>query len=78
MRTLRASEIGAYIYCQRAWWYQQQGYPSENQAETAGGTELHYRHSRAVMTNGCLRMGAYIFLLLSLVVLAFYLTTKCI
>ena len=76
MRTVRASEIGAYIFCPRAWWYQKQGYPSENQAETAGGTELHYRHSRDVMATGCLRTGAYVLLLLSLVVLAFYLTLE--
>ena len=75
MRTVRASEIGAFIYCQRAWWYQKQGYSSENQAEMTGGTELHYRHNRAVMATGCLRTGAYVLLLLSLVVLAFYLTT---
>jgi hypothetical protein len=76
MRTVRASEIGSYIFCQRAWWYQQQGYISDNQAELAVGTELHYRHSRSVMATGCLRISAYALLLLSLVVLAFYLTTE--
>jgi hypothetical protein len=76
MRTVRASEIETYIFCQRAWWYQKQGQPSENQAETAAGTELHYRHSRHVMATGCLRVGAYVLLLLSLVVLAFYLTLE--
>jgi hypothetical protein len=74
MRTIRASEIGAYLYCQRAWWYQQQGMQSENQAEMAGGTELHERHGRIVMTASCLRVLAYTLLLASLVLLTIFIT----
>lgn len=74
MRTIRASEIGAYLYCQRAWWYQRRGVPSENQAELAGGSEMHYRHGRTVMAAGCLRIAAYGLMLLALALLAAYLT----
>jgi hypothetical protein len=76
MRTIRASEIGTYLYCQRAWWYQRQGVHSENQAELAGGTELHERHGRIVMTVGCLRVLAYILLLASLVLLTIFITRQ--
>ena len=76
MRTIRASEIGTYLYCQRAWWYQRQGVQSENQAELAGGTELHERHGRIVMMAGCLRVLAYALLLVSLVLLTIYVTRQ--
>jgi hypothetical protein len=76
MRTIRASEIGTYLYCQRAWWYQRQGVQSENQAELAGGTELHERHGWTVMTVGCLRVLAYALLLASLTLLTIYVTRQ--
>jgi CRISPR/Cas system-associated exonuclease Cas4 (RecB family) len=76
MRTIRASEIGTYLYCQRAWWYQRQGVQSENQAELAGGTELHERHGRTVMMVGCLRVLAYTLLLAALILLTIFITRQ--
>jgi CRISPR/Cas system-associated exonuclease Cas4 (RecB family) len=76
MRTIRASEISTYLYCQRAWWYQRQGVQSENQVELAGGTELHEHHGRIVMAAGCLRVLAYALLLVSLVLLTIYVTRQ--
>jgi CRISPR/Cas system-associated exonuclease Cas4 (RecB family) len=66
VRTIRASEIASYLYCQRAWWYQRQGIESENQASLAGGTQLHARHGRSMMISSCLRWIAYAILLLAL------------
>ena len=46
---IRASEIGEYVYCARAWWLRRVG-----GLEPAGrerreyGTALHHRHGRAV------------------------------
>lgn len=74
MRTIRASEIGTYLYCTRSWWYQRQGHESENQVEMAAGTQIHEQHHRAVLSAGCLRTLAYAVLLLALAVLAVYLT----
>lgn len=71
-RTLRASEIGAYIFCQRAWWYQSTGQPSENEPDLAAGTQLHDRHGQAALETGCLRTLAYALLLLALALAAAY------
>jgi CRISPR/Cas system-associated exonuclease Cas4 (RecB family) len=66
MRTVRVSEIGAFLYCKRSWWYQKQGIESANLAEMAVGTELHRRHGRGVFATGCLRLLAYGLLLSAL------------
>ncbi len=75
MRTIRASEISAYLYCQRAWWYQQNGQVSENQAEMNAGSHLHAQHGRAAIRLGCQRILAYLLLVAALSLLAAYLTT---
>ena len=48
MRKVRASELGSFNYCQRAWWYQQQGMPSENQEAMDAGSHEHREHNRGV------------------------------
>jgi CRISPR/Cas system-associated exonuclease Cas4 (RecB family) len=69
---IRASEIGNYLYCRRAWWYRKQGFKSENQAELASGTELHRRHGRQVIASGLTRTVAIVLLLTALILLAAY------
>jgi len=73
MKIIRASEISSYSYCHRAWWYQLQGYQSENQVELAGGSEYHDRHGRAVVTTGCFTTLAYGFLILAVAALTIWL-----
>ena len=70
MRTIRASEVSAYQYCQRAWWYQRNGLAPENQMEMAQGVELHARHGRKVMAASCLRIAAYAVMLLAVLLIA--------
>jgi hypothetical protein len=69
MRPVRASEIGTYVFCQRAWWYQKQGVESLNQAEMSGGSAFHHAHGRQTMAASLLRLGGWILLGLSLVIL---------
>lgn len=44
--TIRASEIGAYLYCRRSWWYRRQGHESTNLQALARGSQAHNRHGR--------------------------------
>ena len=78
MKTIRASEIGEFAYCRRAWWYHAQGYEPSNQPDLAEGTEMHYRHARTIMLSSCLRLLAYIVLLGALLILAGYLASSLI
>jgi hypothetical protein len=59
MRTLRASEIGTYVYCQRAWWYHKAGFESQNLDEMSAGVDVHLQHGRGVLVTGLLRTVAY-------------------
>jgi CRISPR/Cas system-associated exonuclease Cas4 (RecB family) len=78
MKVIRASEIGSYLYCARAWWYQKKGVQSSNQAEMAGGSELHRRHGRQVLAAGMTRILALVFLLVALALLAAFCTVRII
>ena len=74
LRTIRASEIGTFLFCRRAWWYQSQGVASENQTELAGGSTFHRRHGRNVILSSLLRSAGWILLLAALGLLAAGLT----
>lgn len=76
MRPIRASEIGSFLYCKRAWWYQRKGIVSTNVKELAEGTELHQQHGRAVLASGLVRTLAYGLLLIALVLFAVYATNQ--
>ncbi len=69
---IRASEIGSYLFCRRAWWYRKQGIQSENQAEMATGTELHRRHGRQVIAAGFLQTAGYAVLLVAVLLLVIF------
>jgi hypothetical protein len=45
---IKASEIGEFVYCKRAWHLARHGAPSALAAERARGVEFHERHSEAV------------------------------
>jgi len=71
---IRASEIGQYAYCARAWWLARvKGLPSANAAEMRAGTELHRAHGRSVERFHRLRRIATAFLLLAGLLLASWL-----
>ncbi len=74
MKPIRASEIGSYLYCRRAWWYQQQGIAPENKEELEAGQAFHHRHARAVFGATFMRLIAWALLLLALILIVGYCT----
>jgi CRISPR/Cas system-associated exonuclease Cas4 (RecB family) len=76
MRIIRVSEIGSFLYCSRAWWYQRQGIQSQNQADLAYGNMIHRRHGRFVLLSGCIRLFAYLLLLSGLVLLTAHFVSR--
>ena len=69
-RRVRASEIGAFAYCARAWGYAELGEPSLRQPERDAGQVHHSRRlRRAALSAPLMRLGLAC-LLLAVVVLA--------
>ena len=69
-RRVRASEIGAFAYCARAWGYAERGEPSQRQPQRDAGQAHHSRRlRRAALSAPLLRLGLTC-LLLAAVVLA--------
>jgi CRISPR/Cas system-associated exonuclease Cas4 (RecB family) len=78
MRPIRASEVGTYLYCARAWAYARKGVESSNQAEMTSGSELHRLHGRQVLASRFTRTLALILLLVALVMLVAFCTQQII
>jgi len=78
MPVIRASDIGTYLYCRRAWWYRRQGVESANQTELAAGTQLHARHGRQVLASSITRNIGLLLLMIALVLLVAYCTYQVI
>ena len=68
-QVIRASEIGRYAYCARAWWLGSvRGLPSSRGREMATGEAAHHRHGLGVRTLIGLSRLAYGMLALAAVV----------
>lgn len=66
-RIIRASEVGLYAYCARAWWLGRvEGYRPVNQAALEAGKSAHQAHGQAVVGYHRLRQAAYAVLGLAL------------
>lgn len=67
MKTIKASDLGAYLYCRRAWWYQELGYPSANTQAMAEGTQNHSQHGTKVISLGFFRLLGWLLLLAGII-----------
>lgn len=71
---IRASELGQYAFCARAWWLGRvKGYRSANVAAMQRGAARHRTHGRAVEDYHRLRRLAVTLLLLAAMALAAWL-----
>jgi hypothetical protein len=70
MRPVRASELGTFLFCRRAWWYHSQGVESQNQQELTGGSDFHERHGQGMLRSMVFNTAGRLLLLLALVAMA--------
>jgi len=64
---IRASEMGEYVYCARAWWLRRvAGWEPAGHERREMGTVLHQRHGRAVAGSRVLLVVAGILVVVSL------------
>ncbi len=72
---IRASDVGEYVYCHRAWWLGRiQGVPNANRAALDAGTQRHRAHGRRVWRASLLQYVAIVLAVIALfavVLLAF-------
>ena len=62
-RVIRASEIGEYVFCRRAWWYHYiVGLASSNQDKMQAGTTKHVEHGQQVQRADMLKRAAFVLL----------------
>jgi hypothetical protein len=72
-KVIKASEIGEYVYCNRAWWLRRNyDYRPQNVDELQAGTIYHEDHGGRVKQGMLARRMALIFLFLAVSVLVFW------
>ena len=65
---IRASEIGEYVYCHRAWWlHRVKGIESANREHMQAGSAQHLAHGRAVQQSVSLFRFGFVLVLLALI-----------
>ncbi len=68
---IRASEVGRYAFCARAWWLGSvEGRPSSRWRDMEAGEAAHRRHGRTVRAASALASLAYVLLLLAILAAA--------
>ena len=66
--TLRASEIGSYLYCRRAWWFDRQGRQRSHTEPLMAGLSWHRRHGRRVLVAWLVRAAGWGLILAALAI----------
>lgn len=73
---IRASEIGDYVYCRRAWWLRRvAGYGPQNEQEMEWGQGYHVQHGRSAQRAAWASYLVYALIFITVSVLVFSILT---
>jgi CRISPR/Cas system-associated exonuclease Cas4 (RecB family) len=73
-KVIRASELGEYIYCRRAWWLRRSaGHEPLNVSERAAGVVYHEQHGQNVQSADRVRRIALFLIFLAVGAIVFWL-----
>ena len=76
-RIIRASEIGQYDFCAKAWWLGSiEGVQPSNIRELQAGTAAHEEHGRQVRRASQMQLAAYALVALGVIILMLALLTR--
>ena len=76
-RILRASELGQYSFCAKAWWLGSvEGAPSANVREMDAGASAHEQHGQTVQLAAWLSRAGLVCVALGIVMLALLVATR--
>jgi len=76
-QVIRASELGQYSFCAKAWWLANvEGMPTENVREMDAGASAHEQHGRMVQLSVWLGRAAIVCLAAGLLMLALFVMTR--
>jgi hypothetical protein len=76
-RIIRASEIGQYDFCAKAWWLGSiEGVSPSNLRQLQAGTAAHEEHGRQVQRASQLQTAAFVLVGLGVIVLMFALFAR--
>lgn len=71
---IRASEIGEYVYCNRAWWLKRvRGMQSRNVRQLRAGQHHHKQHGKQIRKISWMRKVAYAMLFIVVAIVVFQL-----
>lgn len=69
-RTIRASEISGFVYCQRAWWYQRKKVKPVNTVDLAAGRDFHLLHLVQSRFANTIRIIAWVLIGLAAIIIS--------
>jgi len=76
-KLIKASEIGEYVYCNRAWWLRRNyDVRPQNVRELKAGTVYHEKHGGQVRQAALIKRLALVFLFLAVSVLVFWVLSQ--